>query len=68
MFIGNGGSAAIVTMSGFDGDNPLRRLGDVNFYVPSDSYGHVEIAHLTLSHCVLDTIKLRNRRRAVGRA
>jgi hypothetical protein len=24
--------------------------------VPSKSYGHVEIAHLSLCHCLLDTI------------
>jgi D-sedoheptulose 7-phosphate isomerase len=46
----------VLTMSGFDPDNPLRRLGDLNFYVPSKSYGHVEITHLSLSHCMLDTI------------
>jgi D-sedoheptulose 7-phosphate isomerase len=46
----------IITMSGFDPDNPLRRLGDLNFYVPSKSYGHVEISHLSLSHCILDCI------------
>jgi D-sedoheptulose 7-phosphate isomerase len=47
----------VVTMSGFDPANPLRVLGDVNFYVPSKSYGHVEITHLSLSHCLLDTIQ-----------
>lgn len=46
----------IITMSGFDPDNPLRRLGDLNFYVPSKSYGHVEISHSSLSHCILDCI------------
>lgn len=46
----------IVTLSGFDPDNPLRALGDLNFYVPSKSYGHVEVTHLSLSHCLLDTI------------
>lgn len=44
------------TMRGFDSANPLRRLGDLNFYVPSKSYGHVEISHLSLSHCILDCI------------
>ncbi|MBI2998984.1 MAG: SIS domain-containing protein [Deltaproteobacteria bacterium] len=47
----------VITMSGFNPDNPLRRLGDLNFYVPSKSYGHVEIIHLSLSHCILDTIR-----------
>lgn len=46
----------VITMSGFDPANSLRQLGDLNFYVPSKSYGHVEISHLALSHCMLDTI------------
>ncbi|MFQ5881340.1 MAG: SIS domain-containing protein [Candidatus Methylomirabilales bacterium] len=46
----------IITMSGFFPDTPLRLTGDLNFYVPSQSYGHVEIVHLTLCHCILDSI------------
>jgi D-sedoheptulose 7-phosphate isomerase len=46
----------VITMSGFAADTPLRLRGDLNFYVVSDSYGHVEIVHLTLCHCILDTI------------
>jgi D-sedoheptulose 7-phosphate isomerase len=46
--------AAILTLSGFDADNPLRLLGDVNFYVPSSHYGFVEAGHLTLLSAVLD--------------
>jgi D-sedoheptulose 7-phosphate isomerase len=49
---------AVITMSGFEASNPLRGLGDLNFYVPSKSYGHVEVTHLSLSHCLLDTIEL----------
>jgi D-sedoheptulose 7-phosphate isomerase len=45
----------IATLSGFQPDNPLCRLGDYNLYVPSTSYGFVEIAHLTVCHCILDT-------------
>lgn len=44
----------VVTLSGFKPDNKLRRLGDVNFYVPSDRYGWVEISHLALCHAILD--------------
>jgi D-sedoheptulose 7-phosphate isomerase len=44
----------VVTLSGFGKDNKLRRLGDVNFYVPSDRYGFVEISHLSVCHAVLD--------------
>ncbi len=44
----------VVTLSGFKPDNKLRRLGDLNFYVPSERYGFVEISHLALCHAVLD--------------
>lgn len=44
----------IVTLSGFAADNPLRKLGDVNFYVPSGEYGFVEVMHLSICHCILD--------------
>jgi D-sedoheptulose 7-phosphate isomerase len=45
---------AVLTLSGFQADNPLRRLGDVNMWVNSGEYGFVEIAHLALCHAVLD--------------
>jgi D-sedoheptulose 7-phosphate isomerase len=45
---------AVVTLSGFTADNPLRRSGDVNFYVASGEYGFVEVAHLALIHAWLD--------------
>lgn len=44
----------IITLSGFDTDNPLRRLGDVNFHVPFHNYGLVEVSHLALLHSLLD--------------
>ena len=46
----------IITLSGFGKRNTLRSLGDLNFYVPSNSYGFVEIIHLSICHCILDTI------------
>lgn len=46
----------VVTLSGFNPDNPLRRTGKINFYVPSSAYGFVEITHLTLCHAILDLI------------
>lgn len=49
--------ARVITMSGFAPDNPLRNLGDVNFYIPSDSYGHVELAHAALSQFLTDALK-----------
>lgn len=44
----------VLTLSGFDTDNPLRVMGDMNFYVPARAYGFVEITHLALLHAVLD--------------
>lgn len=44
----------IYTFSGFGSDNPLRKTGDLNFYVNSMEYGFVEIAHLALIHSLLD--------------
>jgi len=46
----------VITMSGFNKDNPLRKMGGLNFYVPSDSYGFVESIHGAICHCILDTI------------
>jgi D-sedoheptulose 7-phosphate isomerase len=47
----------IITLSGFATNNPLRSLGDINFYIPSDSYGHVELAHAALSQFLTDALK-----------
>lgn len=44
----------VVTFSGFAPDNALRALGDLNFHVPSHSYGLVEILHLFIIHTILD--------------
>jgi len=40
----------LMTFSGFSPDNPSRRLGDLNFYVPSSVYAYVECAHTALIH------------------
>ena len=48
--------AHVVTLSGFKPDNPLRSMGDINFYVPDEAYGSVEILHLSICHCILDVI------------
>lgn len=45
-----------ITMSGFKENNSLRSEGMINFYVPSDSYGYVELAHSILCHCIADII------------
>jgi len=44
----------IVTVSGKGADNQSRAGGDLNFYVPLDTYGMVESAHAVLIHSALD--------------
>lgn len=51
----------VVTLSGFHEGNPLRKLGEVNFYLPSYSYGYVEIIHLALCHCIVEEVMKKNK-------
>jgi D-sedoheptulose 7-phosphate isomerase len=46
----------VITFSGFQPENPLRLLGDLNFYVPANAYGPVEILHHSICHCLLDIL------------
>lgn len=45
-----------ITLSGFNTDNKLRLLGDVNMHVPASTYGIVESAHFVLLHSILDHV------------
>lgn len=44
----------VVTFSGMKEDNKSRQMGDLNFWIPSKSYGIVESTHQCLLHCWLD--------------
>ncbi|MBL42345.1 MAG: phosphoheptose isomerase [Rhodospirillaceae bacterium] len=44
----------VLTLSGFNKNNRLNKLGNRNVFVPSDQYGFVEIAHLSICHGALD--------------
>jgi D-sedoheptulose 7-phosphate isomerase len=44
----------IITLSGFAPENPLRQMGDVNFYIPTPNYGKVELSHSCLAHFLTD--------------
>ena len=50
----------IITLSGFKPNNPLRKLGNLNFYIASESYGQVEVAHSTLTHLLSDMAMARS--------
>jgi D-sedoheptulose 7-phosphate isomerase len=56
----------VLTLSGFDANNPLRLQGDMNLFLPSGYYGFVEIGHLTLCHAILDYSMERDGRGAAG--
>ncbi|OGX27149.1 MAG: hypothetical protein A2787_02500 [Omnitrophica WOR_2 bacterium RIFCSPHIGHO2_01_FULL_48_9] len=50
----------IITLSGFGENNPLRTKGEINFYVPSMQYGHVEVIHHAICHMFIDVIIAKN--------
>ncbi|MGE3727594.1 MAG: SIS domain-containing protein [Candidatus Sericytochromatia bacterium] len=44
----------LITLSGFQPQNPLRSLGEVNFWVDSRSYYEVEVSHHIILHTILE--------------
>ncbi len=46
----------VITLSGFQPDNPLRQLGDINLWVHSEAYNHVEGVHQVWLLAVVDLI------------
>jgi len=34
-----------MTLTGFEANNPLRKMGDINFWVDSSHYNTVEMTH-----------------------
>jgi len=46
--------APCITLSGFQKENPLRTLGDLNFWVDRSDYGLVETVHFILLHSIVD--------------
>jgi len=46
----------IITLSGFNANNPLRKLGDINLWVDSEKYNIVEMTHHIWLLSVVDYI------------
>ena len=46
----------VVTFSGFNEDNPLRQIGDLNFWLPSKAYNIIENTHSIWITTVVDMI------------
>lgn len=54
-----GGKA--ITLSGFDQDNRLRSMGDLNIWLDSTSYGLVEIGHLFYLHYLSGRLEIKGK-------
>ena len=52
----NGNFKAVITLSGFDKDNPLRQLGDINLWVDSKAYNFIENIHQVWLLAIVDSI------------
>lgn len=48
----------IITLSAMSTDNAIRKLGDLNFYVPAKTYGMAETAHAAILHFWMDSIEM----------
>ena len=46
----------LITFSGFSNDNPLKKLGDVNFWVESKAYNIIEMTHHIWLLALVDSI------------
>lgn len=44
----------VITLSGFESSNNLRRIGDVNIWTGVEDYGLVETAHFFILHTLVD--------------
>lgn len=46
----------IITFTGFSADNPLKQLGDLNFWVKSKAYNIIECIHMIWLTTVIDLV------------
>lgn len=44
----------VVSLSGFQANNPLRKAGDISIWTGKDDYGLVETAHFFVLHSIID--------------
>jgi len=47
----------VITISAMKEDNAIRKLGDLNFYVPAKIYGFAETAHAAILHFWMDMVE-----------
>lgn len=46
----------VLTVSGFNPDNTLSKMGSINFHTPVRNYGIVECFHQVILHAILDSL------------
>jgi len=51
----------VITISAMSEDNAIRKLGDLNFYVPAKTYGLAETAHAAILHFWMDLFEDNNK-------
>ena len=54
-----GGS--VITLSAMSEDNAIRKLGDLNFYIPAKTYGLAETCHAAILHYWMDLVESRRK-------
>lgn len=63
--VANEKGAFVASFSGMSPDNLLRKMGDLNFYIPAKTYSHVETCHAAVLHhwvdLLLDEVKHQNK-------
>lgn len=52
--------AAVVTFTGFKPDNKVKKMGDINVYVPCEKYGIVESIHNLVLQQIVDEIMVKD--------
>ncbi len=50
----------VITLTGFEKNNPLRARGEINFYLTVSNYGIVECFHQVILHALLDEFVAQN--------
>jgi len=49
---------SLVTLTGLGEDNPLRQMGNLNFYVSASEYGMTETSHAAILHHWMDSVEI----------
>lgn len=52
--------AGVITFTGFEPDNRVKQMGDINVYVPCRKYGIVELIHNLILQQIVDLIMERD--------